>query len=69
MLYLDEISTSAALNEYKLTSKGTTERMILFGQEEKDVYVIPKLAKQVAPNETVMPSVKNGSFRLVRVQY
>ncbi|MCW3127751.1 MAG: hypothetical protein JWO03_3409 [Bacteroidetes bacterium] len=68
-LYLDEISTGGSLNEYKLTSKGTTERVILFGQEEKDVYIIPKLGKQVAPNELVIPSVKNGSFRLVRVQY
>ena len=68
-LYLDEISSTAALNEYKLSSKGTSERMVLFGQEDKDLYLIPKLGKQVAPNEIVLPSVKNGAFRLVRVQY
>ena len=68
-LYLDEISTAGGVNEYQLSSKGTYERVILFGQEDKDVYIIPKLGKQVAPNEMVLPSVKNGSFRLVRVQY
>ena len=68
-LYLDEISSTAALNEYKLSSKGTSERMVLFGQEDKDLYLIPKLGKQVAPNEIVLPSVKSGAFRLVRVQY
>jgi hypothetical protein len=68
-LYLDEISSSGSLNEYKLNSTGTSERSVLFGQEDKDVSVIPRLGKQVAPNEVVMPSVKNGDFRLVRVQY
>lgn len=68
-LYLDEISTSASLDAYDLNSSGTSQRVILFGQEEKDVFLIPKQGKQVAPNEVVIPSVKNGSFRLVRVQY
>jgi hypothetical protein len=69
LLYLDEISSSGSANEYKLSSKGTAERVILFSQEDKDIFLIPKLGKQVAPNELVIPSVKSGVFRLVRVQY
>ena len=68
-LYLDEISSSGSANEYILSSKGTSERMILFNQEDKDVFLIPKLGKQVAPNELVIPSIRAGAFRLVRVQY
>jgi len=68
-LYLDEISSTSSAAEYKLSSKGEAERAVLFNQDDKDVFLIPKLSKQVAPNEVVMPSVKSGSFRLVRVQY
>jgi|GEM_PF-1250030 len=69
LLYLDEISTSGSANEYKLSSKGVADRALLFSQEDKDIFLIPKLAKQVAPNEVAIPSVKSGVFRLVRVQY
>ena len=69
LVYLDEISTAGAANEYKLSSKGSLERLVLFGQEDKDIFLIPRLAKQVAPDELVIPSVKSGEFKLVRVQY
>lgn len=69
LLYLDEISAAGAANEYKLNSKGSSDRTVLFTQEDKDLFLIPKLAKQVAPDELVIPSVKSGEFRLVRVQY
>lgn len=68
-LYLDEINASASMESYDLTSSGTSERTSLFGQEEKDVYLIPRQGRQVAPNEVIIPSIKNGSFRLVRIQY
>lgn len=69
MLYMDEVSPSGTMNEYKMSSKGIADRITLFSQEDKDIFLIPKLGKQVAPNELVMPSVKSGIFRLVRVQY
>ena len=68
-LYLDEISNTGSINEYKLSSKGESERVLLFNQEDKDVFVIPKLGKQVSPNELLIPSVRSGNFRLVRVRY
>jgi hypothetical protein len=69
LIYLDEISSSASVDEYKLSSKGVADRALLFTQDDKDIFLIPKLGKQVAPNEVVIPSVKSGIFRLVRVQY
>jgi hypothetical protein len=33
------------------------------------LFLIPKLGKQVSPNELIIPSVKSGMFKLVRVQY
>jgi hypothetical protein len=68
-LYLDEITGTGSANEYILSSRGTSERLILFNQEDKDVFLIPKLGRQVAPNELIIPSIRAGAFRLVRVQY
>ncbi len=68
-LYLDDISGSGGVDEYVLSSKGNAERIIFFNQEDKDVFLIPKLGKQVSPNELVVPSVRSGAFRLVRIQY
>jgi hypothetical protein len=69
LLYLDEISYSGTADEYKLNSDGTSQRIVDFGQEDKDLFLIPKLGKQVSPNELIIPSVKSGMFKLVRVQY
>jgi hypothetical protein len=69
MVYLDEISYTGSANEYKLSSGGPYERALDFSQEDKDIFLIPKLGKQVAPNELIIPSVKSGVFKLVRIQY
>jgi hypothetical protein len=69
LIYMDDIAPSAPVDEYILNSTGISNRTTLFGQEEKDVFVLPKLAKQVSPNEVIMPSVRAGAFRLVRITY
>ncbi len=68
-IFPDEISYSSDVEEYVLGSDGKTDKRVVFNQSEKDVFVIPKLSKQVAPNEVVMPSVKKGVFKLVRLKY
>jgi hypothetical protein len=69
LIYLEEISSTGQVGEYILHSDGHSDRKPLFGQEEKDVYLMPKLAKQVTPNEIVIPSQRGNVFRLVRIQY
>jgi hypothetical protein len=68
-LYLDDISTGGILNEYTLSSEGKSERKALLNQEDKEVMLLPKTGKQVAPNEVVIPSYVNGMLRLVRITY
>lgn len=68
-LYLDDVSTSGGLSEYLLTSDGVSSRKNLFNQEAKDVMLLPKLGKQISPNESVIPSFKNGSLQLVKITY
>jgi hypothetical protein len=69
LLYLDEISTAASLNQYVLSSKGHSDRSVVFNQEEKDVAIQPKAGKQVSPNEVLLPSFLGGSFKLVKITF
>ncbi len=68
-LYLDDISTAGILNQYTLTSDGKSDRKAVLNQEDKDVMLLPKSGRQVAPNEAVVPSYVNGLLRLVKITY
>ncbi len=68
-IYLDDISTSGTLNAYVLSSAGKYTRDILFNQEDKDIMLLPKMGKQVSPNEVVLPSYKNNALRLVKITF
>lgn len=68
-LYLDDVSNNAVLNEYLLYSIGKTERNTLFNQEDRDLMLLPKMGKQISPNEVVIPSYRGNSLRLVKIIY
>jgi len=68
-LFLDDISTSGELNQYVLTSDGKSKREPVLNMEEKDVMLLPKLGKQVSPNQVVIPSYKNGALRLTKITF
>jgi hypothetical protein len=68
-IYLDEITYQADLNEYTLTSDGRNKRTKILNQEESDLMLMPKMGKQVSPNEVLVPSYKNGALRLVKISY
>jgi hypothetical protein len=68
-IYLDEISTAAALREYVLSSDGVVSSNSLLNQESKDVMLLPKAGKQVAPNEVVIPSYLRSQLRLVKITF
>lgn len=68
-LYLDEISTAASLHEYVLSSNGKVNNSTLLFQESRDVMLLPKAGKQVAPNEAIIPSYLRNQLRLVKVTY
>ncbi|MBL7777565.1 MAG: hypothetical protein JNK66_04620 [Chitinophagales bacterium] len=69
LLYLDEISYDGTCNQYILKSTGTSERLVMFNQGEKDIMLLPKLGKQISPRETVIPSYRGGTFRLVKITF
>jgi hypothetical protein len=68
-LYLDDITSSASLNEYTLNSEGKSTRNLLLSQEDKDVMLLPKIGKQVSPNEVILPSYMNGMLKLVKITF
>jgi hypothetical protein len=69
LMYLDDISLSATLNQYILNSSGTNTREPILNQEDKDVMLLPKMGKQISPNEVVIPSYKNSALRLVKITF
>ncbi|MDB5282873.1 MAG: hypothetical protein JWO06_1948 [Bacteroidota bacterium] len=68
-MFLDDISIAGSLAEYVLTSDGKNSRDILLNQEEKEVMLLPKMGRQVAPNEVILPSYMNGMLRLAKVTF
>lgn len=68
-IYLDDVSNSGVLNEYVLQSEGRSNRVTLFNQEERDLLVLPKMGKQISPNQVVLPSYKGNTLRLVKIIY
>ena|ERR1043165_5618346 len=68
-IYLDDIAGSGTLNEYVLSSMGKYDRDALLNQEEKDVMIIPKMGKQVSPNEVILPSFRSNTLRLVKISF
>ncbi len=69
LFYLDDISASGLLNEYVLTSDGKSDRNVVLNQEEKEVMLLPKLGKQISPNQVVIPSYINANLRLVKITF
>lgn len=68
-IYLDEISGGAVLNQYVLNSNGKSNREIIFNQDDRDVMLLPKMGKQISPNEVVLPSFKGNELKLVKITF
>ncbi len=68
-VYLDEASWSGVLNEYTLTSTGSSNRRVILSQEEKDLLLMPKMGKQISPTEAVIPSYKSGVMQILKLSY
>jgi hypothetical protein len=68
-IFPEDISFSSDIDEFALKSTGEFKKQMLFEQEDKDVFLVPKLAKQVALNEVLIPSIKKNELRILRVKY
>ncbi len=68
-IYLDDISTNSSVYNYYLSSEGMTDKDVLLNQEERDLMLMPKMGKQISPEEVAIPSYKNGSLRLVKITF
>ncbi len=69
LIYLDDVTNAGALNQYVLGSDGINERTTILNQEDKDVFLLPKNGRQIAPDALVVPSYKNGVLRLVKLTF
>lgn len=69
LLYLDEISSSGSLLNYRLSSSGQKDKKAILDQGLKEVMLLPKLGKQVSPSEIIIPSYLRNALRLLRIAY
>lgn len=69
LIYLDDVTTTGVLNEYVLSSDGKNSRIPILNQEDKDVMLLPKMGRQISPNQAVIPSFKNNELRLVKITF
>jgi hypothetical protein len=69
LLYLDEISSSGSLMNYRLESNGQKSKKAILDQGLKEVMLLPKLGKQVSPSEAIIPSYLRNALRLIRITY
>jgi hypothetical protein len=68
-IFPEEITFSSDIDEFTLKSTGEFKKHMLFEQEDKDVFLVPKLGKQVSANEVLIPSIKKGELRILRIKY
>lgn len=69
LLYVDDVINSGSLNQFILNSDGTTDKKTIFNQDDKDVYLLPKMGRQTTPNEVVIPSFKGNALRIVKITF
>jgi hypothetical protein len=68
-LYSDDETQSSDLDIYELNSNGIAYKKLIATKQEKDLRYIPKLGKQTALNEALLPSIRKGIFHLVRFKF
>ncbi|MBL0310112.1 MAG: hypothetical protein IPP77_10660 [Bacteroidetes bacterium] len=69
LIYVDDLMGGGTLTQYILNSDGTSEKKTLLSQNDNDVLLLPKLGKQITPNQVVIPSYKSNSLRLLKIAF
>jgi hypothetical protein len=69
LIYNEDIYQKTNVASYRVDPKGETKRSVAFNSGDEDVLVVPRLGKQVSSNETIMPSFRKNSLRLVKLTY
>ncbi|MDX2001577.1 MAG: hypothetical protein SFW35_04050 [Chitinophagales bacterium] len=68
-IYNDEIYYKANVNQYSMDSKGQSVRSLLFNSGEKELLLVPSIAKQISANELIIPSFRKNSLRFVKISF
>lgn len=69
LLYVDDVINAGSLNQFILNSDGTSDKKALLNQDDKDVLLLPKMGRQITPNEVVIPSYKNNVLQMVKITF
>jgi hypothetical protein len=68
-VYNDEIYYKTNVNEYMMDRDGKADRSLIVNSGEKEILMVPSLAKQISANEVLIPSFRKNTLRFVKIAY
>lgn len=68
-VFADDKEQSTDISTFVLSSDGAYEKRFIVNKSDRDIQIVPKQGKQTTLGEVVMPSLKRGVFKLVRLKY
>ncbi len=69
LLYNDEIKSENTISEYIVNPLGNVDRRVMFNTAGSDLHVQIRNARQISANSTILPSIRKGKLRLLKVTY
>lgn len=69
LLYNDEIKSENTISEYIVNPMGNVERRVMFNTAGSDLHVQIRNSNQISANATILPSIRKGKLRLLKVTY
>lgn len=68
-IYNDVQNGQTSVGAYNIDVTGKQQHTEVFNADRKGVMIIPQAAKQVAPNEVVIPSLKRNYLQFIKIIY
>jgi len=69
LLYNDEIKNENTISEYVVNPLGNVERRVMFNTAGSNLHLQVRNSIQVSANSSILPSIRKGKLRLLKVTY
>ena len=69
LMYNDEIKNENTISEYVVNPLGNVDRRVMFNTAGSGLHVQVRNGMQISSNATILPSIRKGKLRLIKVTY
>jgi len=69
LLYNDEIKNENTISEYVVNALGNVDRRVLFNTVGSEIHLQIRNSVQIDANSSILPSIRKGKLRLVKITY